>query len=180
MSAALPSSVATLLYNVILAIGNISFDYPSDAIVTNIGSASLDANQSFNVTLDYGQANVLDISALNNIGNVNAIDNGNGTVDLMITSQTTVPPTGQVADVLLSYNPITVDINVADLANTAPRTVTGVLTGDMSTNQNNAATNYGLDVTLKPIFSAAVGALTTALENIGITVPTVTLNVLTN
>ena len=179
LSAALPNSVAGLLSSVVAAIGNISFYYPTDAIVTNIGSAPLDANESFGVSLNYGDSDVLDISALNSIGNVNAINTDSG-ADLTITSPTTVAPGGQVADIPLAYNPITVDINLSNLNDESPATATGVLTGDMSDNENTDSTEYGLNVELLPGFSAAVSALTGALSLLGIKLPTLTLDVLTN
>ena len=159
-------------------IGNLSFYYPTDAIVTNIGSAPLDANESFGVSLNYGDSDVLDISALNSIGNVNAINTDSG-ADLTITSPTTVAPGGQVADIPLAYNPITVDINLSNLNDESPATATGVLTGDMSDNENTASTEYGLNVELLPGFSTAVDTLTGALSLLGITLPTLTLDVLT-
>ncbi|WP_446663616.1 hypothetical protein [Flexivirga sp. B27] len=98
----------------------------------------------------------------------------------MITAATPIPAGDQVVDIPLSYNPITVEIDLAALQNTAPGTMSGILTGDRSTNQNDASSNYGLSVSLLSGFSTALGALTEALGKLGIAIPTVTLNVLTD
>ncbi|WP_446663617.1 enoyl-CoA hydratase-related protein [Flexivirga sp. B27] len=45
-------------------------------IVTNIGANTLDAGESFVVSINYGEADVLDVDALNNIDNVNVLTDG--------------------------------------------------------------------------------------------------------
>jgi len=172
LAAAIPYAALHAAVAIAGNVVNIGFDYPSHVIITNIDSKPLAQGESVGLTLNY-QNDVVNLTALNQLAGVNLIETGSGATG-SVTSAAQIPPAGVVAAIGMSYNPISLNINLAG-ANQEPANAVALLSGDSPSDSGNgdtATSPLGLKLELLP----GLATLVSTLNGI-VTLPTITIDI---